>query len=126
MVAGDVGSGQASGRFGNGPCRSDYHVLAAANRQPHGFNLLTLPLMSPRPLHPLTTEIFTQDGIKIRRFESGRCVREDEWRRFVEVNEVRSSTHSGCGMFDIGVALTPIIHVKKRTVREASSAIQTR
>jgi hypothetical protein len=73
----------------------------------------------------MAADTFTRDGIEIRRLKYGRCVREDEWKQFVEINEVYPSARSGCGVSDIGLALTCIIHVKERTVREASSAVQT-
>lgn len=76
--------------------------------------------------HIMTAEIFTRDGVKIRRLKSGHCVREDEWKQFVEINEVRSSPCFGCGISDIGLDLVFIIYVKERTVRGASSAIHTR
>ena len=41
----------------------------------------------------MTADILIRDGIQIRRLKSGRCVREDEWKQFVALNEVRSSPH---------------------------------
>ena len=61
----------------------------------------------------MKADIFIRDGIQIRRLESGRCVREDEWRQFVELNEVRSSPRSGCAVSDIGTAFISILHVKE-------------
>lgn len=73
----------------------------------------------------METNVFTKDGIEIRRLESGRCVREDEWEQFVELNEVRYSAHSGCDVSDIGAALRSVVHVTERAIREAPSIIQT-
>ena len=72
----------------------------------------------------MAAEVFTIDGIEIRRLKSGRCVREEEWEQFVELNEVCSLALFDCGS-DVGLALTHIVHVKKRAFREASSVIHT-
>ena len=45
------------------------------------------PFPSHSP-HNMTTNIFIRDGIQIRRLDSGCFVLEDEWRQFVELNEV--------------------------------------
>ena len=37
----------------------------------------------------MTVGVSVKDGIEIRRFKSGRCIPEDEWKQFVELNEVR-------------------------------------
>jgi len=74
----------------------------------------------------MTANVFIRDGVKIRRLKFGNCVREDEWKQFVEINEVRSSPNFRRGISDIGLDLAFIIHVKERTIRETSSAIHTR
>ena len=74
----------------------------------------------------MTANVFIRDGVKIRRLKFGNCAREDEWKQFVEINEVRSSPNFRCGISDIGLDLGFIIHVKERTIREASSDIYTR
>jgi len=63
--------------------------------------------------HAVTTEIFTRDGIKIRRLKSGRCVQEDG------SGGVGSPVYSGRGVSDIGVAPTPIVCDREQTVRGA-------
>jgi len=45
----------------------------------------------------MATEVFTRDGIEIRRLKSGRCVREEEWKQSVKLNEVRSFALFGGG-----------------------------
>ena len=39
----------------------------------------------------MSANIFTREGVEIRRLKSGRCVLEDEWQQYVRINEVRSS-----------------------------------
>lgn len=58
----------------------------------------------------MPADTFTRDGVEIRRLESGRCVREDEWEQFVELNEARTSAHSSSDASDINAALTYPVH----------------
>ena len=41
------------------------------------------------PIRPVA-DVLVKDGIKIRCLKSGRCVREDEWTEFVQINDVHS------------------------------------
>ena len=108
---------------GDTPCerwsRRDRHHLTNPLANTHQY----APHIPP---HTMTADIFIKDGIEIRRFKSGRCVPEDEWKQFVQLNEVRPPAHLGCGVSDIGVASVLVVHAKKRTVREASPVVQTR
>jgi hypothetical protein len=67
---------------------------------------------TPHSLPTMVADIFTRDGIWVRRLKSGRCVREDEWIRFVEINEVRSSTRFCCRS-DVGLDLGCILYDKE-------------
>ena len=75
----------------------------------------------------MTAEVFVKNGVEIRSFKSGRCVREDEWTQFVYVNNVRSPYVSQAWRSsDIRPGPALISYARKRTIREAPYPIPTR
>ena len=116
---------------------SGQNLEAIETRHGQMWTLSDVELSSSRvtiqPSHPAsrspyttTVDTFTRGGIQIRRLELGHCVRDDEWKQFVELNKVHSSPHSGCAAPDIWIAFISIVHAEERTIRKASSTVHTR
>ena len=62
---------------------------------------------------PMPAEIFTKDGVQVRRLKSGRCVLEEEWEMYTKINEVRFSARSECGAPDIRLGFACIVYVRE-------------